>query len=198
VKQLGDSNIEKIDIEGSKSIGPNTSRLIVILTIILAAFAPLAFSYYGSYYGFWDTSLMITAVLWTVSWTQYGMNFQLVYPGSMMIIFPFFLLRLVLPYQINKYYQSRTTRSRTVIAAVIADIPFIILSIPVLIISLIGGGIFVINGPFPLMMIVGLLILWRKPMPKAQVPWDGVERTRSWWEEEESEDPPTKQSESPW
>ncbi|MFW9925367.1 MAG: hypothetical protein ACFFDM_01230, partial [Candidatus Thorarchaeota archaeon] len=113
-------------------------------------------------------------------------------------MFPFLLLRLALPYQLNKYYQNRTTRPRTAFAAVLADLPYIVVFLPLIIISIISGGMFYPSWPTPIMMIFGLLVLWRRPMPKAKVPWGEVESTKYWWEEEQSDTPSSNKSKTPW
>ncbi len=193
---MGDSDTEKKPVDGSDIADSNIPKLIIILLLILAAFAPLAITYSG----YWGYSLTIVAISWIMYSSEFGTTFELVTPSpySLMIIFPFFLFRLALPYQINKYYKGRTTRGRTAVAAVLADLPFIIIFIPVIIMNLLGGGIFIINAPVPIMMIVGILILWRLPMPEAKVPWDGVERSKYWWEEQVAGDSTSDQSESPW
>ena len=36
--------------------------------------------------------------------------------------------------------------------------------------------------PLPIQMIVGILILWRSPLPEPVTPWDDVVESKSWWE----------------
>lgn len=185
----------KTDEMDSEIVNPNISRLLVILSIIMAFIAPIAFWYYADG-GF---SFSVIAILWQLYVSNYGIDFYLVSPSmSMLPMFPFLLLRLALPYQLNKYYQNRTTRPRTALAAVLADLPYIVVFLPLIIISIISGGMFYPSWPTPIMMIFGLLVLWRRPMPKAKVPWGEVESTKYWWEEEQSDTPSSNKSKTPW
>ncbi len=191
---MGDSDTEKNPVAGSGIADTNIPKLIVILLVILAAFAPLAVLYSG----YWGYSLTIVAITWMMYSSEFGTTFELVNAYSLMVFFPFLLFRLALPYQINKYYKGRTTRGRTAVAAILAELPFFIIFIPSIILNMLGGGIFMTNAPVPIMMIAGILILWRLPMPEAKVPWDGVERSKYWWEEQVAEGSTSEQPESPW
>ncbi len=160
------------------------SQLIIILMILIAFFAPAAMAgehYFSSFY------LNITAMTWQVNVSQFGLTIQFLEPYMLLTMSPFLLFRAGFVYQISKYYRGKTTRGRTAIAAVLSEAPFFVLFFFWAISTALYSG-FGLNSPLPIMMVVGLLILWRFPMPTVKVPWEGAEEPTPWWEEESKED----------
>ncbi len=150
---------------------------------LIALFAPAAMAgerYVNSFY------LYITAMTWQVHADPYGSTIQILEPYLLLTMSPFLLFRVGFLYQISKYYRGKTTRGKTAIAAVLSEAPFFVFFLVWAITNAIYSGIG-LNSPIPIMMVVGLLLLWKFPMPTVKVPWEGTNEPTPWWEEE-SED----------
>ena len=161
---------------------------------VLAFFAPVASAGYASGLGY---SVNISAVLWSFTIDPYYFGFQFFNPVNLFMMVPFLLFRVASVYQLTRYYQGKTTKGRARIAAFIGDAPFLVVYIFVFIVVGFYGGVG-LNLPLPIMMIVGLLLLWRFPVADVTVPWEGTEEPKSWWEEkpEETTEPPA--DDQPW
>ena len=177
------------DKTDSKSV-----QIIAILMALIAFLAPVAVT--GYIYGY-SSNFIITAMLWSIYMDGYSIHFQLLNIYSVLTVIPFLMFRVAFVYQITRYYQGKTTRGRTIIAAVLSEAPFLAIYIFYILISAFWGGIG-LNFPLPIMMIVGLLLLWRFPMHEAIVPWEDIEEPTPWWEEDsEDKEEPTADNQ-PW
>jgi hypothetical protein len=115
----------------------------------------------------------------------------------MMMTAPFLLFRIASVYQIVRYYQGKTTKGRARIGAFIADAPILI----VFVFYLFLGGMVVgtvLNLPLPIMMIVGLLLIWRYPLYEPTVPWEGSDDFKPWWDEKPDEEAEPTAEDQPW
>jgi hypothetical protein len=175
---------------------PATNRVSIIaaLMTVLAFLAPAAIA--GYIYGF-DFFLSFTAVLWTMSIDAFGITFYFNGPFNLIMMIPFLLFRVASAYLIIRYYQEKTTKGRARIAAVLGDAPFLfIYGIWLITIGFsIGIGL---NFPLPIMMIVGLILLWIFPVKDVTVPWEGTEDPKSWWEEKPEETTESPADDQPW
>ena len=162
----------------------NRVPIIAILMTLIAFLAPFAMAGYSYGYSFY---LNITAVLWTLNMTEFGFSFQFI-TYSLLTMIPFYMFRFAFVYQITRYYQGKTTRGRTSVVAILSDAPILALYVLFIITSTIYGGSAIYGGigldfPLPIMMIVGLLLLWRSPVLEAKVPWEGADEPTPWWDE---------------
>jgi hypothetical protein len=161
----------------------NRTQIIAVLMALIAFLAPVTVAGYD--YGY-DFYLSITAMLWSIYMDGYSVRLQFIGPYSMITMIPFLMFRIGFVYQITRYYQGKTTRGRTVVAAVLSEAPFLALYVLWLITFAIYG-VLGLNFPLPIMMIVGLLLLWRSPVSEATVPWEGADEPTPWWEEKRQE-----------
>ena len=179
----------------SKSSIQNTSRmpkLVGALMLILAILSPFAVLGYSDFFN-------IQSLFWMLDISQHGFNLVIIPLGAIFTMFPFLLIRSALPYQMVRYYHGKTTRTRTAVVAILSESPFLAVYVLQLTFSLIFGGMmFGISLPFPITIIIGLLLLWRKPIPKVTVPWDGTEKPRQWWDESSNVEQEPSKSEGPW
>ena len=174
---------------------PRMPMLVDVLMLVLAVLAPFAVMSYSSY----SYSFIIQSLFWMIRLDSSGFYFETIPPGAVFTMFPFLLIRLALPYQMYRYYHGRTTRTRTAAVAILSELPFIAIIILQFVFSLIFGGMmFVISLPFPIMMIVGVLILWRKPISEVIVPWEGVDKPTPWWEDRPEEEKESPTDNQPW
>jgi hypothetical protein len=178
----------------TKKQATNRVSIIALLMIGLAFLAPVASAGYG--YGF-DYFVNISAILWSFTISPYYSGFQFLDPFNLMIMIPFLLFRVGSTYQLTRYYQGKTSKGRARLAAVLSDGPILFMYILYLIAGGFYGGLG-LNYPLPIMMIVGLLLLWRSPVREPTVPWEDSEEPKSWWEEkpEETTEPPA--DDQPW
>ena len=172
----------------------NRVSIIALLMAGLAFLAPVASAGYA--YGF-DYSINISAILWSFTISPYYFGFQFLNPFTLMSMVPFLLFRIASVYQISRYYQGKTTKGRARIAAFIGDAPFLIVYIFVFIVMGFYGGVG-LNFPLPIMMIVGLLLLWRFPVADVTVPWEGADEPKSWWEESPEDKTDSTSDNTPW
>ena len=157
----------------------NRAPIIAILMTLIAFLAPFVMA--GNSYGY-SFYLNITAILWTLNMTEFGFSFHFI-TYSLLVMIPFLMFRVAFVYQITRYYQGKTTRERTTVVAILSDAPILALYVVYFIItSGIYGGIG-LNFPLPIMMILGLLLLWRSPVPEVTVPWEGADEPIPWWDE---------------
>jgi hypothetical protein len=92
---------------------------------------------------------------------------------------PILCFRLASAFQIVRYYRENTTRKRTALIILIGAGPYLLSNIAALISYLQFPGQLLI--PLPVQMIVGLMILWRFPVPEPTKPWKEQEESSSWW-----------------
>jgi hypothetical protein len=192
---MGISEVEPISNQDRPSTKNRTSAIAVLMTLI-ALFAPVATSGYNYGYYFY---LIITSMTWAIHIEGgYIVSLEFLPPYALMGMIPFLLFRAASIYQITRYYQEKTTKGRARIAAFLGDAPFLVLYSFLILIGGIYGG-FGLNFPIPIMMAVGLLFLWRFPVPEATVPWEGVSDPTPWWEEEKEEEKPVSSNDNqPW
>jgi drug/metabolite transporter superfamily protein YnfA len=186
----------KTDLRNNNTIDSNRTQIVAGLMALIALFAPVATSGYNYGYSFY---LMITAMTWSISID--GLNpirFDFIPPYALLGMIPFLLFRAGSLYQIIRYYQGKTTKGWARIAAFISDAPFLIVYSFLIIFGGFYGGI-QLNFPLPIMMVVGLILLWRFPVHEATVPWEGMSDPVPWWVEEKPEErTETSADNQPW
>ena len=170
---------KKPELGHTEKADSNRAQIIAILMTLIAFRAPFAMTVSSYGYSFY---LNITAMIWSMVMDEYGFSFQFLNIYSLMAMIPFLMFRVAFVYQITRYYQGKTTRGRTTIAAVLSEAPILAIYVLIIITSAIYSG-WGLNFPLPIMMIVGLLLLWRFPVPEATVPWECADEPTPWWEE---------------
>ena len=184
----------QIEISNNSAIDSKQVQIVAVLMTILAFFAPVITSGYSYGYSFY---LMITSMTWAVYIDGVTpIRFEFLPSYALLGMIPFLMFRVGSVYLITRYYQGKTTKGRARIAAFIGDAPFIIVYSFLMIFAGLGIGL---NFPLPIMMFVGLLLLWRFPAYEATVPWEGMRDPVPWWEEEKQEEKTeTSADNQPW
>jgi len=172
----------------------NRAPTVAILMALIAFLAPVAVAGYNYGYGFF---VNITAMLWSVYWDGYNISFQFLNMFTLMSMIPFLMFRVAFVYQITRYYQGKTTRGRTTIAAVLSEAPILAMYVLFVIAAGMYSGLG-LNFPSPIMMLVGLLLLLRFPVPEATVPWESAIEPTPWWEESPEEKTDSTADNQPW
>lgn len=182
------------ELGNKNTTSSNRVQITAVLMTLIAFLAPVVTAGYSYGYSFY---LNITAMLWSIYIDEYSFNFQFINVYSSLAMIPFLLFRVAFVYQIVRYYQGKTTRGRTVVAAVLSEAPFLALYVLYLFTFAFYGGLG-LNFPTPIMMIVGLLLLWRSPVPDVVVPWEGADEPTPWWEEKPQEKTEPPADDQPW
>jgi len=160
----------------------NKSRSQAAILLILGLFAPimLMINTWGMF-----QEINIQSMFWTYTQNSYMpsfFGFSLIQPYALSSMFPFLLLRMVPVSQIYRYYNRKTTRKRAFIATFIGDGVLLIFTSPTIILSFMFGMFYFYMIPLPIQMIVGFLILWRRPLPEPITPWKSLSDEKSWWD----------------
>ncbi len=190
---MGDFEIEPTMNITKKQVA-NRVSIVALLMSTLAFFAPVASSGYAS--GI-DYFIIISAFFWALTISPHYFVFQFFNPITLMMMVPFLLFRIASVYQISRYYQGKTTKGRARIGAFIGDAPFLIVYMFIFITVGFYGGIG-LNFPLPIMMIVGLLLLWKFPVHEATVPWEEEGEPTYWWENVSEDEPEPAADNQPW
>jgi hypothetical protein len=143
--------------------------VIAILALVAPISLTISFREYGTIYSF-------SGLIW------YGTRFAtgiLRFENFFGYFLPILCFRLVSALQIANYYRGNSTRKRTALILLIGEGPLLLSNTVALLSSLVFPGLLII--PLPVQMIVGLLILWRLPLPEPTKPWKEQEESGSWW-----------------
>ncbi len=186
---MGDFEKET-SLNGPDGITTTSVSGIAFLMTFLAFLAPVGLAGYGSF-------VNISAIVWSVYFDEWGVRFSFLSPFTLMMLIPFALFRVISVFQISRYYQGKTTKGRTKIGVILADAPFLfVYGIWFFTVGITSGvGL---NLPLPIMMIVGLLIIWKFPAFEPTVPWEGSDEFRPWWEEDSEEKAEPASDTQPW
>lgn len=145
--------------------------IMAILALVAPTSLTISFRAYETIYTF-------TALIWHDTRFSTGI-FRL--ENFFGYFLPILCLRLVPAFQIANYYRGNSTRKQTALIILIGDG----ILLPGNIVALISSLAFFdwLPIPLPIQMIVGLMILWRLPLPKPSKPWKKKEESGSWWTE---------------
>jgi len=170
---LGETQREPAENGESKQVRSRKALLWGTIMAVLAVAAPWSLFINSHEY---HTHYYFTALLWSGD-LGYFRLFSLNHFFDTFL--PILCLRLVPVLQMVNYYRGNSTRKRTALIILIGDGIFLPGNIVALITSFSFPGSLLI--PLPIQMIVGLLILWRAPVPQPTKPWAEQEQSRDWW-----------------
>ncbi|MCJ7817289.1 MAG: hypothetical protein MUP60_00405, partial [Candidatus Thorarchaeota archaeon] len=143
--------------------------IMAILALVAPTSLVISFQEYATIYSF-------SALIWHGTRFSTGI-FRL--ENFFGYFLPILCFRLVSALQISNYYRGNSTRKRTALILLIGEGPLLLSNTVALLSSLVFPGLLII--PLPVQMIVGLLILWRLPLPEPTKPWKEQEESSSWW-----------------
>ncbi len=111
---------------------------------------------------------------------------------------PITFLRVVFVYQIYRYYQGRTTRGRTLLAAAAGELQVTIMGLFFMSMPTFSLTVqFLV--PTPIMFVAGLVMIKMAPTNQLSTPWPDQEDSDSWWtEQSEDEGGAVQVKEGPW
>lgn len=171
--RVGETQGKPAENEDSKQSRFQNPLLWGSIMAILALVAPysltISFRVYETIYSF-------SALIWHDTRFSTGI-FRL--ENFFGYFLPILCLRLVPAFQIVHYYSGNSTRKQTALIILIGDG----ILLPGNIVALFSSLLFPdwLPIPLPIQMIVGLLILWRLPVPEPTKPWKEKEESGSWW-----------------
>jgi len=124
---------------------------------------------------------------WTMMWAYVspgpGGGFHVYGSMEWILWFPLVIWRVVFVYQIVRYYRGRSTRSRTVLAGVLAETPPVAFYFWGTYAMSMGVGLY-LAFPTPLLLIGALVFLWLTPYPVPKAPFDDQPEPDKWWEQD--------------
>ena len=165
------------------SMKPNLTILIASL-LIVAIFAPSNLNLYPELDSDYFTHLV--GMSWDITGLSFGsMIFSF---GFFLVALPFMFLRFVFVYQVYKYYLGTTTRKRVIIAGVLGELQFALISLAIIPFGMSSEYLAaIISIPIPILLLVGLAILRFVPQPDRISEWTELEKDKDWWEKDEGE-----------
>lgn len=172
------SGQDQVDVRTGELL--HFAKIFVAIMILLAILAPVMMTSSG-YIGEYD--FVMQSFFWYFHVGTFGsgwffMPFYVAFPTL-----PYLALRMVPVYMTYRYYREKTTRRRAAIGIIVGDLYFLIMTLPMMILTAMFVGSYLIF-PLPVQMLVGFFILWRYPIPEPTKPWEGSEETKPWWEKE--------------
>lgn len=176
---------------------------IIGVLLVLALFGPIAGAYIS--YG-WTPQVSIIAVLWQINSASYGPGFPSLpfnirfTPEAIFASFPFVFLRYVFVFMVYRLYTGKTTRRRTYLAGLAAELQLVGIYGVMSLVSLLSapyGGVFYmpIIVPIPVMFLCAYAFI-RFISPPEEKLWIEEETPKQWWERfktpiEEHDEQPT-------
>ncbi|MHA2208372.1 MAG: hypothetical protein ACXABV_04315 [Candidatus Thorarchaeota archaeon] len=121
-----------------------------------------------------DTDMTVAAVTWMYQESSYNTGFRIFIPEEWLFSIPVSIPRLLFAYQMRRYYQERTSHVNTVLVGVFSEMP----------VPLIMAALFLANlstpvpiflptvVPVPILIAVGLILMWRHPKSLPTTPWE--------------------------
>jgi hypothetical protein len=162
---------------GSDSVPiPVDLRVVCFIVGVLALFAPLIVVIY---FRVTDWYVTIQAMTWMVS----GSWFQLMEGIMLWGPLPFTVWRVVFVYQMVRYYKGRSTRMRTFLLGLLAEMVWTGFMIAFTL-SMPGYWGPLVMIPTPLMLFGASVFLWMTPYPVPKTPFDDHAEPDRWWREE--------------
>ncbi len=122
---------------------------------------------------FTNTVITFYTTTWKLQMSIYHNSFRLLSLGDLLISIPFTLPRLVFAYQMSRYYNDKTSRSKTLIVGVLSEMW--LLFIIALLTMIAAASSMILLGttiPLPLLLVMGAILLWRRPMIQPITPWE--------------------------
>jgi hypothetical protein len=157
---------------------PVDLRVVAIIIGALALFAP-----YMLVLQLDPGTFILDAMTWRYTRSDSYWWFTFMVDYMIMGTFPFTVWRLALVYQMNRYYQGRSTRRTTFLLAVLAEM--IMVTADLVIYYLIFPGYWgpLLTIPTPLMLVGASVFLWLTPYPVPKTPFDDQTEPEKWWED---------------
>ena len=119
------------------------------------------------------TDITIAAAAWMYQRSSYHTGFRLFRPDEWLFSVPFTLPRLIFSYQVMRYYKGKSSRVNTAIVGFFCETPVLLFTASVYIISFMSSPLFIpLLIPLPVLLVIGLLLMWRRPMIQPTTPWD--------------------------
>ena len=120
-----------------------------------------------------NTIVRIYTTTWMLQISSYHSSFRLLPLGDLLISLPFSLQRLVFAYQMARYYGGKTSRTNTIIVGVLSEMWLLLIIALLTMIAAASSMIFLDTTiPLPLLLLMGVILLWRRPMAQPTTPWD--------------------------
>ena len=157
----------------TSSMKPSLTVLLVSL-LLIAMFGPSNLNIYLE--PLRVASLYLIGMSWELG--GFGLSFTFFLVGL-----PFMFLRFVFVNQVCKYYLGTTSRKRVVIAGILSELQFPLISLAIVPFGLVSPGLAaIISIPIPILLFVGFLMLRYIPRSKGVTEWTELDEGKEWWD----------------
>ncbi|MFW9802053.1 MAG: hypothetical protein ACFFFC_05345 [Candidatus Thorarchaeota archaeon] len=144
------------------------SSVVTLILAIIAVIGPIAVYPAGSSVG--NLSYQVIAFPWQII----DNTLILLNPFRMSIFFPLVIPRPAFSYMLIRYYKGNTTRGRAIFIGLLSELQIVALSISMILVR----GLYPIGSyiqvalPFPLLFVVGLILLLFHKKQEPTTSWD--------------------------
>jgi len=122
------------------------------------------------------------AMTWGYITSGQGGGFHFFGLMEWIVVFPLGIWRVVFVYQMVRYYRGWSTRNRTILTGILAEIPLLAFYYWGTYVTSMGVLSYV-TIPTPLMFVAALVFLWMTPYPVPKTPFDDQAEPDEWWQE---------------
>jgi hypothetical protein len=164
---------------------PVDLRIVCVVVGALALFSPFVVSIETT-----RGQVTFGAMTWGYITSGQGGGFHFFGLMEWMVVLPLGVWRVVFVYQMVRYYRGLSTRYRTILAGILAEIPLLAFYYWGTYVTSMGVLSY-LTIPTPLMFMGALVFLRMTPYPVPETPFDDQAEPDMWWREES--DSPVRQ-----
>ncbi len=149
---------------------------ITVTSLIVALFSPVGLSLISHPYG--DFAANLIGMFWTVFVGSPipidggGMVPPTVDPTSGILALPLIALRFLFVFQLYRAYNGQTSRRTAILWGVLSELYLVIINVPSYISSIMTMSIDGLYIPIPILLLVGVLLVWKYPPFVPTTPWE--------------------------
>ncbi|MFX1415767.1 MAG: hypothetical protein ACFFC0_03095 [Promethearchaeota archaeon] len=156
---------------------PVDLRIVCLVVGTTALFAPFFISIEATM-----GQVTFGAMTWAYITSGQGGGFHSFGLMEWIAVFPLGIWRVVFVYQMVRYYRGWSSRNRTILAGILAEMPLLAFYYWGTYVASMGMLPYV-TIPTPLMLLVALVFLWMTPYPMPKTPFDDQAEPDEWWQE---------------
>ena len=159
--------------------------MISAIMFVLAFYGPMSFNIYPGLGPFGTDMISIFSMTYQVA-NIFALGITLFELPLVMIASLFSFMRPVFAYQLSRYFKGKTTRGRTIVVGVISEIQMTIIT-GVMLLYLMTNPftpfVYMIAVPIPVLLLLGLIFMWKVPVVESHGPWKELDESKEWWDE---------------
>jgi hypothetical protein len=157
---------------------PVDLRIVCVVVGVFALFAPFVVSIETT-----RGQVTFGAMTWAYITSGQGGGFHFFSLMEWIVVLPLGMWRVIFVYQMFRYYRGWSTRNRTALAGILAELPLLSFYYWGTYASSMGVLSY-LTIPTPLMLLAALAFLWLNPCPVPKTIFDEQAQPDQWWREE--------------